>query len=414
MLPDISLEEALIAFVVIHILLGISQFLYYPFVKRYIDNQRFPDKSYFVSVIVPVKDASPTLKENLRALCIQDYTNYEVIYASENEDDPGAEVARKLVRESNESGKGTAKQVRYACAGPLGSENTIAKSHNILKGIEMSGGEVLLFTDSDVPHPMNWIQEMVNPLGEVVRGKKISASTAVFFIDPEGFLGIFSSLSSNAAIFLASFTRKHQDLPVYASGASTAVFKDVFHKAGVADEWKRRLNDDLVLASTLIDNGYHIFNVRRLPTRPTERFDSLEGMNNKMVRWMLTVNHYAHPSSHGEIFVHGVRNLQFQVFFDIAIVLFFLGLFGVIEVEMGIVCGLLCVSYIYNVLSRFIIARIIDEKNIYPYLWLSPISQYFWGFYYVITALFFKKFTWGGRVYRFNKRFGKLVKDSRK
>ena len=397
---SISIEEALIIFVTIHIIAGLTQFIYYPVVKRYVEGQVFRDKSYFISVIVPVKDSSPTLEKNLGALCTQDYPDYEVIFVSEKEDDPGAEVARKLVKSMSESGETTAKRIIYTAAGPLNSKTMIAKSHNLLKGVEVAEGEVFLFTDSDVFHPANWIREMVNPLGETVRGKKVSATTAVFFIDPEGFLGIFSSLSSNAAAWAASFTRRRQDLPVYASGASMAVFREVFEKTGVAAAWKRSMNDDLVLAATLIDAGYHIFNVRRLPTRPIERFDTLHGMNNKMVRWMLTVKHYTHPRFRKEIAHLGFRNLQFQTMVDIAIILFFLELFGYIRVDMNVVGGLILLTYIYNVLTRLIIARIIEEKNVYPYIWLAPISQYFWGLYFLITSLFIRKFSWGGREYR--------------
>ena len=61
-------EEILYLFVAVYIAAGILQFLYYPAVKRYADQQVFPDKSYPVSIIVPVKGNSPTLKQNLRKL----------------------------------------------------------------------------------------------------------------------------------------------------------------------------------------------------------------------------------------------------------------------------------------------------------------------------------------------------------
>lgn len=395
-----SIEDLIIIFAIFHIFAGLTQFIYYPIVKRDVDNQIFPDKSYFVSVIVPVKDNSPSLRKNLETLCTQDYPHYEVVFVSEKEDDTGGKVAKTLAEHFVKSGRSTAKRIRYVVAGPLPSREMIAKSHNLLKGIEVSEGEVLLFTDSDVSHPKVWIREMVNPLGEVLRGKRISATTAVFFIDPEGFLGIFSSLSSNAATWVASFTGRRQDLPAYASGASMAVFREAFMKAEVAERWKHSLNDDLVMAAALIDAGYHIFNVRHLPTRPMERFDNIKGMNNKMVRWMLTVKHYTHPRFRKEVVLLGFRNLQFQTMVNVAIILYFLKLSGYLHLNMWVLVYLILITYIYNVLARFAIAKIINERNVYPYLWLSPISQYFWGFYFLISSLFIKEFQWGGRRYR--------------
>lgn len=410
MIPEMTLDEILILFVIIHIMAGVSQFVYYPVVKRYADSQIFPDKSYYVTIIVPTKSSTLTLADHFRSLCQQEYPNYEIIFVSENEDDPGALIAREVISEMNGNVQCRAKQIRYICAGPLEHTKMIAKSHNLIAAVEKADGEVLLFTDSDVHHPNQWIREMVNPLGENIRGKKVSASTAVFFIDPEGFLGIFSSLSSNAAAFMASFNQKSQDLPVYASGASMAVFREAFDDAGVIDEWKRSLNDDLVLASTLYEAGYRIFNVRRLPTRPTEKFDTLKGMNSKMVRWMLTVNHYMHPKFNRDLFFHGMRNIQFQVFVDIVLLILLFSYFGDLTYNGWVLASLLVVTYTYAVLSRIVIARIIQEKNVYPYIWLTPISQFFWGFYYIVAMIFLKRFTWGGREYVLNKRFGKLIR----
>jgi len=414
MLSSLSLEEGLIVFIIIHILLGISQFIYYPAIQRYIDGQRFPDKSFFVSVIVPVRGETATLEKNFRSMCTQEYPHYEVIFVSEEPDDPGIKIAERLIQEYKKDSKAFGdltrpSKIRYVCSGLLESPYMIAKSHNMLKAIEIAEGEVYLFTDSDVFHPNNWIRELVNPLGEEVRGRRVSASTAVFFIDPEGFLGIFPSLSTNAAAYLSSFTRKYQDLPTYASGASMAVFSAAFHDAQVADAWRTSFNDDLVMGSTLVDHGYNIFNVRRLPTRPTEKFDSWEGMNRKMVRWMLTVNHYTHPKFHKEALTQGIFNLQFQILVNISIFMALLDAVSMISLDWSVVVWLLAVCYFYNVFTRLIIARIIHEKNVYPYLLISPISQYFWGLYFIVAMIFIKRFTWGGRVYTLSKRFGKLA-----
>jgi len=411
-----SPEVLLIIFVAVHILVGLAQFLYYPFVRRHIDSQKFPKKSYSVSVIVPVKGNTPTLKANLRSMCSQEYPDYEVIFVAENREDPGAVVARELEKEFVQdpevldSGKRPC-SIQFYSSGPLGSKDMIAKSHNLLKGVAEAKGEVLLFTDSDVHHPENWIRELIDPIGETVRGRKISASTAIFFIDPVGFLGIFPSLSTNAAAFLASFTRKHQDLPSYASGASMAVLSDVFHKAEVAEAWRRSYNDDLVLAWTLLDAGYHLFSVRRLPTRPTESFESWGGMHRKMVRWMLTVNHYSHPSFHHEVFSHGILNLQFLTLLNLSLLFLLLDTSGIATFPWSLILTLLGLTYLYNVATRIIIALIIRERNVFPYIWLSPISQYFWGSYLVFSLLFMKRFTWGGRTYILKKRYGRMIKQ---
>ena len=287
-----------------------------------------------------------------------------------------------------------------------------AKSHNLISGVEHARGDILLFTDSDVHHPPDWIREMVNPIGSRYGGREIHATTAIFFLDPRGFLGNFASLSTNAATYLASFTRRGQDFPPYASGASMAVLTDVFHRAGVVDVWRTSLNDDLVLANTLVDRGYTIFSVRRLPTHPVERFDSWHGMNRKMIRWMLTLVHYSHPNNNRDAFMNALCNLQFQTMLAVVVVLGILDLLSVAEIHWTVPLLLLAVTYLFNVLSRSIIALRIGERNVYPYLWLSPVSQLFWGWYLIFVMFFVRSFSWGGRTYRVRKRWGRLVKKN--
>lgn len=413
MLDSVSIEEYLIGLIVFLTAIGILQILYYPFVKHHIEKQIFPNKSYSVSIIVPLKGTTPTLEGNFRSLIGQKYPNYEVIFVSEREDDPGVAVARGTINEFETQGSGTLpSKVSYVCAGELEDLRMIAKSHNLIQAIEHATGDVLLFTDSDVYHPENWVQEMVNPLGEHYRGRDIHATTAVFFIDPEGFLGIFPSLSTNAAAYLASYTRRYQDFPSYASGASMAVLTSIFHKAGIVDAWKQSLNDDLVLAGALVDKGYNLFSVRRLPTRPVESFDTWRNMNNKMVRWMLTVNHYSHPNNNRDALVNGLFNLQFQTMLNLSIIFMILQGMSILTIDWLVIGQLLGITYVYNIFSRFIIARRIQERNVYPYLWLAPISQYFWGWYLFSTTFFFDSFTWGGRIYHLEKRFGRLVRKS--
>jgi cellulose synthase/poly-beta-1,6-N-acetylglucosamine synthase-like glycosyltransferase len=416
-----SIEEGLISLVIIQIAIGILQFLYYPTVRNHIATQVFPDKSYSVSIIVPIKGATRTLKGNFRSLCTQKYPDYEVIFVSELEDDTGVAVANEVIAEwrasaeriESQSQISIPKRVTYLCAGEHTDLRMIAKSHNLIAAVGKATGEVLLFTDSDVFHPENWVREMVNPIGEVVRGKDIHATTAVFFIDPEGFLGIFPSLSTNAMTYLASFTRRHQDLPAYASGASMAVRSSVFHEAGIIDAWRKCLNDDLVLAGTLVDKGYNLFSVRRLPTRPVESFTSWRGMNDKMVRWMLTANHYTHPRVHKEAYVNGIFTLQFQTLLNISIILAILqGLTIISPLDWTLIATLLGITYLYNVLARIVIALNIQERNVFPYIWLSPLSQYFWGWYFILAALVVDRFTWGGKTYVLRKRFGRLTSEN--
>lgn len=51
-----------------------------------------------VSILKPIKGADEGLRENLQAILDQEYNDFEVIFAAEDFDDPGLEIAREVAR----------------------------------------------------------------------------------------------------------------------------------------------------------------------------------------------------------------------------------------------------------------------------------------------------------------------------
>ena len=386
-----QIKEIILFLLLLYFLIGFLQLINVFRVKKQISKQKFSKKDFFVSVIVPIKESSDYLEKCLDSICIQDYKNFEVLFVAEKEEDSGCEIAKKIVKKY--------KNTRLLISGEHDFKKTIAKSHNLIYGVKHAKGDVFLFTDSDVIHQKNWIKELTAPIDEKIDGKIVHATTSPFFSLPKNFLGAFTSLSTNFALFFASFVKLKQMFPSYASGASMCVKKEVFLKAGIEKAWMKNFNDDLVFASTLIQNGFNIFNVRNHPNYPIEKFGNWKRLNEKMRRWMLTITYYIDKSFKKEAVLLTAKNLQFQITILIAIILGILNILDLFNVNFFFIGIIIILAYLYSVIFRAIICKIVNEKNILKYVFLAPFSHLFFGNYYLIVRIFYKSFYWGGHKY---------------
>ena len=390
--PNFSFFETLaLLILVLYFIFGALQILKILSVVRYINSKRFREKNYFVSLIVPVHATTPTLEKSLESFCNQLYPNYEVIFVIQNREDPSFAIVKRVAE-----GRPFVKIVEAKGHDP---KKCIAKSHNLLEGIKAAKGEVYLFSDSDVIHQREWIKQMVAPLGETVDGKPISATTAVFLMEARGFVGVFSSLSTNMATVLSSFTKKRMDFPYFASGASVAVFKKIFHELKVDKVWANSFNDDLTLANTLLKAGHHVYNVRSLLTRPREEFKSFGELFTKMRRWVITIKRYFHPESRKLAFKLILANYQFPLGIDIFLIFLVFGHLDYLDTSLGFLLLIFLLSYFYVVIFRAILSILFKEKNILKYVILTPISLMVWGAVYLFLPIFCHSFTWGGIKY---------------
>ena len=247
-----SLEILIILILAGYFTVGISQIFCALRMKKEASSIRFPKKDFFVSVIIPIKEVSRTTPQNLESACRQDHPCFEVIFVAEKVEHGAYRVAKSLAEKYPNT--------KVMLSGQHDPTKTIGKCHNLVYGVKHAKGEVLLFGDSDVNYSRDWIGKMISPLKETVDGRHIEAVTSPFFIDPEGFSGKFIALSVSLVTFTASFTRKSQRFPPFASGASIAVTRKVFDDLGIAKIWRNSFNDDLVFADEVIDHGNHIYN----------------------------------------------------------------------------------------------------------------------------------------------------------
>lgn len=378
-------ESAILLALSLYFLVGSLQLVTALRIKREANRIRFPKKDYFVSVIIPIREVTSTTWQNLRSACMQNYSKYEVLFVAEEKGHPAFSRACSLSRKYP--------HVKLLISGPHDPKNCIAKCHNLVYGVSQAKGDIFLFGDSDVTYSKNWIRKMTEPLGDVVDGKQIHATTAPFFMEPKGIKGKIIALPISIVTFTSSFTRYSQRFPSYASGASIAVSKEIFEKLQISKIWERSFNDDLVFASKIISSGRNIYNQHALLNHPNEAFLSWPQTIDKLIRWVVTISTFVHENLRANTPAMLAKNLQFQICIILAIFLYFLDFSGIF------ILTILGAGYFYSVFYRLAVGVIIEEKDMLPYYILSPIMSLALIAFHVTVRTRYRGFSWEGERY---------------
>jgi len=201
--------------------------------------------SPIVALICPCKGAESGLEENLTALTQFDYANYEIYFSLATSLDPALKVIERVKAASQ-------RPVHIVVAGP--PEACGEKVHNLKRAVESlpEKFEVLVFTDSDVRLPRNWIGKLVAPLQD----PRIGASTTYRWILPSGRFGEGGFASALAAAWNASVaTMLGRPRDNFCWGGGTAIRRKNFDDVEASESWTGAVSDDLALTRALEGAG---------------------------------------------------------------------------------------------------------------------------------------------------------------
>jgi glycosyltransferase involved in cell wall biosynthesis len=189
----------------------------------------------FISVIIPVYNASEFLNRCLTAIKKSSYTFYEVIVVDDNSTDESAETARKndvkVFRLQHQSGP------------------AIARNY----GAQKAKGEVLLFIDSDV---LVKEQTLARVAEDFTENPDIAAVFGSYDDDPaeKNFLSQYKNLVHHYV-----HQQSRSEAATFWAGCG-AIRKDVFHEVGGFDgtKYSRPCIEDIELGYRLKKMGYRI------------------------------------------------------------------------------------------------------------------------------------------------------------
>ena len=222
----------------------------------------YPPFAPFASVFVPLRGIDNGLKENLNAIFSQDYANFEVIFVSDDQNDP----AWSIVDEARRSFAGTLGPTMQTVVAGAAS-NCGQKVHNLSVALNHfdSRSEVFVFFDSDARPQTHSLRSLVAPLKE----NKIGATTGYrWFVSENG--GFASHLRSvwNAAIASALGANEERN---FCWGGATAISRTNFEACKVLKHWRGAASDDFAVTHALHQAGLPI---KFVPQCLTPSFES--------------------------------------------------------------------------------------------------------------------------------------------
>jgi len=203
-------------------------------------------------VIVPFKGVDIDMDAAIRALCEQDYSEYELILVVESESDPAYSILQEQLA------RYPARQSTIIVAG-LAPANVSQKIHNQLCAIDhiqpVDTEQVWVFVDSDAVPGEKWIRTLVHRLGERDRTGVI---TGYRWLIPVPGTSIWSDFASVINSSVACLQSVRDDLN-QAWGGSMAVLASTARKGDLRGRLTGSLTDDYPMSRMCRDLGLRVY-----------------------------------------------------------------------------------------------------------------------------------------------------------
>ena len=229
-------------------------FRYLAFIRRSLD-EPIGDFAPKATVILPCKGVEAGLDENLRALCRQDYPDYELLLVVASAEDKALPVLIQTLEDDEAETTPCRVTVLIAGAGKGRGE----KVNNLLYAVGQASddSEIFIFADSDARMSRDWLRALVAPLAD----RRVGASTGYRWYLPASppgltFRRFFAALLSAWNGSVATTLGDHSNN--FAWGGSTAILRTTFEAVRVREAWQHAVSDDYALTRAVRKGGKRI------------------------------------------------------------------------------------------------------------------------------------------------------------
>ncbi|HKW56324.1 MAG TPA: glycosyltransferase [Candidatus Acidoferrum sp.] len=247
-----------------------------------------------VSNLKPIRGLDHEAYENFKSYCMQDYPDYELLFAIGDGDDTVLEVIERLKREFPE------RRIRVIrVTGHMAPNDKVVKLKSLVNEAQH---EVLVINDSDVRVRPDYLRSVVAPL----RDPKVGAVTCLYVSTHEHtFLQKLQSIGMICDFYPGILVAWQLDGVKFAFGQTIVTTRKNLAGFGGYATLENRPADDLLVGRLVAEQGLQ---VELLPyaVETVADFRSLREFFFKRLRWM-TVMRHMRPWGHlGLIFTHGL------------------------------------------------------------------------------------------------------------
>lgn len=221
---------------------------YLRYVKTELDKTE-PAYTPYATVFAPCRGREENLQANLSALFNQNYPEYEIVFVTDNKNDPCVPVIEELRRKVAPSANISTKLIIAGTATGCGQ-----KVHNLREAVLSASekSEVFAFVDSDARPGENWLRHLITPLGDGAIG---AVTGYRWFISRRGNFSSEMQSVWNASVASALGPNTKNN---FCWGGSTAIGRGTFEKINMREKWRGALSDDFAMTCALKEAGLAI------------------------------------------------------------------------------------------------------------------------------------------------------------
>jgi ceramide glucosyltransferase len=256
--------------------------------------RKLPDYAPGVSLLKPVRGIDFGSYENFASFCRQEYPDYEVLFAVNDNADPAVPLIQRLIADFPE------RRIRlFAGADHLGANR---KVNNLARLAREARHEILVLSDGDVRVGPNYLREVVAPFADEGTG----AVTCFYRAIAEKNLGAELEAIGAASDFFAGVLMADGMAGMsFALGASIATSKHWLGKIGGFAAFADMLADDYELGHRIARAGGRVLLSREVvwTMYPAQ---TARGSWDHQLRWARTVRLCRPLSYFGLLFTHGL------------------------------------------------------------------------------------------------------------
>jgi ceramide glucosyltransferase len=247
-----------------------------------------------VSLLKPVKGVDFASYENFSSFCRQDYPDYEILFAANDENDPAVPLIQRLAAEFPR------REIRLITgAAQLGANR---KVNNLIGLAREARHEILVLTDGDVRVGPHYLREVIAPFADTTTG----AVTSFYRGIAEKSLGAeLEAIGASSDFFAGVLVAKWMEGMKFALGASIVTTKHWVARIGGFEAIANMHSDDYELGRRIEKAGGRVL-LSREPVWTMYPAQTARGFWNHQVRWARTVRLCRPISYLGLIFTHGL------------------------------------------------------------------------------------------------------------
>ena len=230
-----------------------------------------------VSVLKPVYGVDFGSLENFSSFCRQNYSDYEILFAVNDESDPAVPLIRSVMARFPD------RRIRILTGAPRSGANQ--KVNNLALLAREAKHEILVLSDGDVRVGPDYLREVVAPLAD-----SANAAVTCFYraVAERNLLAEMEAVGSASDFFAGVLMAAATEDVRFALGASIATTKTWIAKIGGFESFADQLADDYELGSRMFRAGGRIVLSREVVSTmyPAQ---NRRGFWLHQVRWARTV-----------------------------------------------------------------------------------------------------------------------------